>query len=182
MWSLYTANMKDMSSASSFGWNPEEKKAEMFHRAARHLIVRSATSNTTLCGFSTLRFETEISYVVPERKDDVLYIYEIHVAEDYRRKGIGTFLLSLAEQLGRKWKMNRLMLTVLLANTTALHHYAKQGFVIDASSPNEQHDMFPSPCATAEDSSGNQNESSRQPCDYLILCKLLSESATKEGT
>ncbi len=36
------------------------------------------------------------------------------MSENDRRKGIGGFLLSLAEQLGCQWKMDRLMLTVLL--------------------------------------------------------------------
>jgi len=183
MWSLYSANMKDISSASSFGWNPKEKKAEMFHKTARHLVVYPIADTSALCGFLTFRFETEPNYKELEKDDDVLYIYEIHVSEVHRRKGIGAFVLSVAEQLGRKWKMDRLMLTVLLVNTAALHHYAKYGFVIDASSPNERHDLFLSPYATApasDEDPWEDQDATSSVCDYLILCRPLLERATAE--
>jgi len=167
--------MKDISSSSSFGWNPKEKKAEIFHKNARHLVVCSSDDSSELCAFLTFRFETEPNVEELDKEDDVLYIYEVHVSEIHRRKGIGKFLLSLAEQLSRKWKMDRLMLTVLLVNTAALHHYAKFGFVIDASSPNERHDLFSSPTTTVSNSAESDQDPVSIDCDYLILCKPLLE-------
>ena len=56
-------------------------------------------------------------------------------------------------------------------------------FVIDASSPNERHDLFPSPYATAPASDEDQwedQDATSSVCDYLILCRPLLECATGE--
>ncbi|ANZ77347.1 BA75_05010T0 [Komagataella pastoris] len=76
----------------------------------------------------------------------VLYLYEIHVAEQYRNLKLGSDLLTIyhtvGERIVRDWKSSiplvATSLTVFSENTRALSWYKKQGYEIADHSPKDR--------------------------------------------
>eukprot|EP00166_Cyanidium_caldarium_P005667 ctg_703.g260 len=74
-------------------WSSSGKKAELKSEAARYLLVRQK-STRNLVGFVHYRFTLEDN-------EHVVYIYEIHIIEGYRRLGIGMWMMELVQTIGR---------------------------------------------------------------------------------
>ncbi|TFY58797.1 hypothetical protein EVJ58_g6193 [Rhodofomes roseus] len=168
--------MKDAYARSSFGWKPVEKQAELFHELSRFIVVRntpevSSTSvPATIVAYSMFRFEVE------ERKD-VVYCYEVQVHQQSRRSGLGGCLMKQLVSIGKRWKMQMIMLTVFkcrlcvlmlqavnsglsTANVAARSLYNALGFEVDPTSPEY-------PDSGEEGSEWSDEE--REEYDYEIL-------------
>jgi len=65
-------------------------------------------------------------------RGDTLLISALAVSPDYRRLGVGRFILELAEKLCKKMKMKWLQLSVLKGNIPAQRLYQSFGFKIFA--------------------------------------------------
>lgn len=59
------------------------------------------------------------------------YIFNIHVAEEFRERGIGTRLLACAEDWAHTHQYQRIGLAVSASNAAALHLYEKTGYVVE---------------------------------------------------
>ncbi|KAJ9661338.1 hypothetical protein H2201_006530 [Coniosporium apollinis] len=70
-----------------------------------------------------------------EDTEAVLYVYEIHLAEEVRRLGLGTHLMDAAEQIGRDVGVSSAMLTCFTSNAAAETFYRKRGYKVHRSSP-----------------------------------------------
>ncbi|CAL1695417.1 unnamed protein product [Somion occarium] len=157
---LTEANMRDMAVQSSTGWDPSQKKKELFHQHSRFVIIYripedvqsdSSTSHTLvdhIVAFAMFRFEAE-------RGEDIIYCYELQLWPSVRRSGLGRFIMNTLVQLGAKYNMKRVKLTVLKANTPALAFYHAIGFTLDPTSPDYVDEQDPVP----------------EECDYQILSK-----------
>eukprot|EP00884_Botryococcus_braunii_P001543 jgi/Botrbrau1/1138/Bobra.0162s0029.2 len=118
--------------ATAWGWDDTAKTKELQSSDARFLVVFSLTGSTQeMIAFVHMRFENE-------EGTPVLYIYELQLRHDFQRKGLGKFLMQLAELIGWKWGMEALMLTVLEASQGAMQFYSHLGFTVDSSSPTEE--------------------------------------------
>ncbi|GAA5803033.1 hypothetical protein HPULCUR_008508 [Helicostylum pulchrum] len=108
---LVQSNLLDMYKNSQGGWNEQEKRAEMLAPQARYLIARSATDPTDLKGFLLFQMIQEETM-----DDDIMancaYCYEVQLMETARNKGLGEFLMGLLYQIGKHWKLDKVMLTV----------------------------------------------------------------------
>jgi N-alpha-acetyltransferase 40 len=82
----------------------------------------------SLVAFSHFRFLVE-DYCT------VLYCYELQVRQDKARIGLGKRLMTLLEIAARKYKMQFVMLTVLLVNKDACSFYNRLGYGVDGTSP-----------------------------------------------
>ena len=71
------------------------------------------------------------------RPRDVIYCYELQVAEGYRGRGIGATLLSRLERVCIDTSTPLVMLTCFNANKGALLFYRQHGFSIDEISPSK---------------------------------------------
>ncbi|KAF8446007.1 acyl-CoA N-acyltransferase [Boletus edulis BED1] len=155
IWHIFEESMHALYRASSFGWNPQKKKTEMFHPLSRFLIAREITDPTHtgshIIAYAIFRFERE-------ERQDVLYCYELQVSTRARRFGLGKLLVHILSDIGVQWGMTRVMLTALKANHAALSFYKSTGFTIDESSPD-----------FSKDSEGE----TRDECDYSILSRCL---------
>lgn len=125
---LVRTNMQQAYSRASWGWNERRKELELAHDDARHVVLREPGGNVV--GFVHIRF-------LVEDGEPVLYLYEIQVAPDRARKGVGKRLMTLVEMVARATKMARIKLTVLRSNESAIAFYAKLGFDEDDDSPGE---------------------------------------------
>jgi len=127
---------------SSFGWDPNSKCTEIFHKKSRFLVYSCANSeeqaelkweSSEVAAFACFRFEGDPDLGGTIR--EVLYCYELQVAAALQGSGLGSVLLAQMERIGRCWGMERVLLTVLKENTRALRFYSRKGFQIDDTSP-----------------------------------------------
>ena len=135
--------------ASSQGWHPKRKLKEMKLPDLRYLLVR-ASSDSNLIGFASFM----LTY---EDGKEVIYLYEIHMDEGIRGKGLGKFLMNIVEEVGRRASMEKVMLTVFACNEPARHFYSGLGYAVDDFSPGAR---------------TLRNGRVKEP-DYLILSKPL---------
>ncbi|KAG7450472.1 uncharacterized protein BT62DRAFT_1072541 [Guyanagaster necrorhizus] len=129
IFSMFETNMRDFYSQSSFGWDPADKRKEMFDPLSRFVVARRPDKQVLL-GYSVFRFEHEDD-------SDMIYCYELQVSNASRRSGLGRKLMDLLGSIGESWRMQKIMLTVFEVNETALAFYFALGFVIDETSPDD---------------------------------------------
>ncbi|KAJ1547651.1 hypothetical protein HK405_005270 [Cladochytrium tenue] len=60
---------------------------------------------------------------------------ELQLVESARRRGIGRYLMSLLEAIGRREGTRKAMLTVFKSNSQALAFYSRLGYKPDGISP-----------------------------------------------
>lgn len=135
IWSLFEENMYDFYNTSSFGWNPQSKKLEMFDPQSRFIIARvdggasaSVPDSVDICAYTLFRFDRE-------EYQNVVYCYELQVSKHVRRYGLGKWLTLKLVDIGAEWGMEKVVLTVFKANQSALSFYTSVGFLTDESSP-----------------------------------------------
>ncbi|KAK4507632.1 hypothetical protein PRZ48_001367 [Zasmidium cellare] len=136
---IETTSRKDYE-GSSWGWHPKRKRREMKEKEMRYVVAQNEAyadedggMPDQFEGFLSFMFTHDSTPSVP-----VLYIYEIHLTEQARGKGLGLHLLNLAESLARKVGVKKVMLTCFLSNTNALNFYKRHGFRKDACSPGDR--------------------------------------------
>lgn len=128
---LFQENMADLYKNSSWGLDMGEKRAEFTHKTARFLLVRTLESE--LAAFVHFRFCLDDD---EEPTRAVLYVYEIQVASQYRRQGLGRQLMSIVEEIAKTTCLKVIMLTVFASNGPALTFYQeKLQYEIDETSP-----------------------------------------------
>ncbi|KAJ4486227.1 acyl-CoA N-acyltransferase [Lentinula aciculospora] len=157
IWQLIDGNMRELCVDSSLGWEPLTKQKEIFDPLARYITLSHASKSNEIVGYSAFRFEHE-------EGEDILYCYELEISPLHQRKGLGKVLMKLLEAIGRRTKMEKIMLTVLDNNTAANNFYRTVGFLLDECSP------------TYEDSDDEDadNEVNTARVDYQILSKLIA--------
>ncbi|KAK0245795.1 acyl-CoA N-acyltransferase [Armillaria nabsnona] len=119
IFAMLETNMRDLYAQSSFGWDPTDKRKEMFDSLSRFVVARRPDTQA-LSGYSIFRFEHEID-------SDMLYCYELQVSNASRRSGLGRKLMDLLGSIGQSWRMQKIMLTVFEANEAALAFYFALG-------------------------------------------------------
>ncbi|KAI0051782.1 acyl-CoA N-acyltransferase, partial [Auriscalpium vulgare] len=160
VWDILAANMQHLYVSSSMGWDPEEKKLELFHANSRFILLRPATApeasspsdGAAVAAYSMFRFEMEFG-------ERLLYCYEVQVSKDAQRCGLGRQLMQFLRDIGKRWQMEKVMLTVLKANDRACALYKSIGFEVDPTSPGY------------EDDEGADEE--EEPVDYWIMSQKL---------
>ena len=137
---------------SSIKWSPAKKRKEMRLPDLRYILLKQSPSSPPAAFLSfMLTYEDGL---------EVIYCYELHLARELRRCGLGARLVRATEEVGRRVGVEKLMLTVFRANENALAFYTRLGYGVDEFSPEPRRLR-----------SGVLKES-----DYLILSKdLLSE-------
>ncbi|KAI1793910.1 acyl-CoA N-acyltransferase [Ganoderma leucocontextum] len=150
IWNLWETNMRAMAEPSSFGWDPPEKKEELFHENSRYILMLHSDSTPLveetglrIVAFTHFRFEFD-------QDKELVYCYELQVADGFRYRGLGRLLVGKLVTIGKYWHMEKILLTVLKGNESARQMYSKVGFVVDPTSPDEHPGV-----------------------DYEILCKTL---------
>ncbi|KAF1845599.1 acyl-CoA N-acyltransferase [Cucurbitaria berberidis CBS 394.84] len=128
--------------ASSIGWHPRKKKEEMMDKEMIYLLVRQGdlewplpSNNGRILGFVSFMF----TYDDPPYEDrEVVYMYEIHLHERLRGRGLGSNLIKFVEHAARYCGISKVMLTVFTANEGAKALYEKLGYTEDICSPTDR--------------------------------------------
>lgn len=129
---LFTSNMAEMYKASNWGLDLEKKMEELDHEHARFLLVKAGEE---FVGFLHFRFDVNDDEVPTE---EVLYVHEIQIAQNYTGRGIGRRLMAIMEVVAMRTDMKKVMLTVFSANAAAYRFYTvRMNYVIDPISPSQ---------------------------------------------
>ncbi|EKC98167.1 hypothetical protein A1Q2_07499 [Trichosporon asahii var. asahii CBS 8904] len=86
-----------------------------------------------LLGFASFRFDTEET--MSPQDAEVVYCYELQLSPCARGLGLARRLMDALEGIGRRRGMAKSMLTCLVANTSALGFYERQGYTPDEIDP-----------------------------------------------
>ena len=115
---------------SDVRWSRTKKHKEMTLPDMRYVVltVNAGSVSERVVGFTSFMITYEDGH-------DVIYCYEVHLAPQLRSKGVGSLLMRIVEQIGRKVAVEKSMLTVFKSNTNALKMYAHLGYVEDQFSP-----------------------------------------------
>lgn len=144
---------------SGVGWSRSKKRKEMKLPDMKYLIVRdpepsaaereSARSDADRPDKELSRPEENphptakksgvigfLSFMVTyEDGKEVVYCYEIHLSPTARGRGLGGFLMSRMEEIGRLVGLEKAMLTVFKSNEMARQFYERGGYEVDEYSP-----------------------------------------------
>ncbi|KAI0396462.1 acyl-CoA N-acyltransferase [Xylariaceae sp. FL0594] len=113
--------------ASTMGWKPASKMAEMKSPELRYILVKSPEG--LIHGFTSLM-------PTYEEGEPVVYCYEIHLKPELQGSGLGRLLMSFLETVAANTPpIGKVMLTCYLSNERALAFYKTSGFVVDPISP-----------------------------------------------
>ncbi|CAM9337852.1 unnamed protein product, partial [Phaeothamnion confervicola] len=131
-YALTEENMRALYETASWGWKAKKKRAELAHPNARFLVASDASNR--MVGFTHFRFDWDDE---DEPAEDALYVFELQVASDMRRRGIGRRMMQVAEMLANKCGMSKTMLTVFKFNVSAMSFYVNslKYCIDDACSP-----------------------------------------------
>lgn len=130
---LTRLNMRTMYEKSEWGWSDSDKRKELTHKNAYIIQVRPEVDPLKLVAFVHFRFELD-----EDKSRSVCYCYELQVAPEHQRTGLGRQLMEALELIGRRFKMKKLLLTCFVHNEPALAFYQKTlGFHIDRFSPSK---------------------------------------------
>ncbi|KAG9299527.1 hypothetical protein G9A89_020698 [Geosiphon pyriformis] len=160
---LVKQNVGHFYETSEIGWDSHEKRKEMREPNTRYLIARMSrtpafspfSSNKSdkysaeeCVGFLSFQFvweelanEEETDKNQNNQDDEetkeieVIYCYEVQLVKSARGKGLGTFLVTLMEDIGRRWGVKKSMLTIFKVNKRAFDFYQHLGYRIDGISP-----------------------------------------------
>jgi ribosomal protein S18 acetylase RimI-like enzyme len=128
--------------ASTRGWAPDEKKEEMRDREMWYILVQRGSPKPGLLppAESILGF---LSFMIthddpPFEQMTVGYIYEIHLMEELRGRGLGSFLIRQAEFIIVEVGLNKMMLSVFTRNKGARRLYERLGYTKDRCSPDDR--------------------------------------------
>uniref|UniRef100_A0A1I8IMC5 N-alpha-acetyltransferase 40 n=1 Tax=Macrostomum lignano TaxID=282301 RepID=A0A1I8IMC5_9PLAT len=127
---LVRSNMRDMYRRSAWGWSDSAKRRELFHPKAYFLLLLPLPEEAAgvadcgqqqIVGLANFRFDLEDG-------KPVLYLYEIQVAPDCRRRGIGQRLLACLRRVATGAGMSGVVATVFKFNGVSLEFFAAAGF------------------------------------------------------
>ncbi|KAM0755568.1 acyl-CoA N-acyltransferase [Meredithblackwellia eburnea MCA 4105] len=127
---LFEGNMKELYDASADGYDPREKRRELFDPNSRFVVMQIEGE---YAAYGIWRFDTEET--MGDRFAEVVYCYEVQVAPSYQGRGLGRLVMNVLEAVGKAFGMGKVMLTVFKANTSAVAMYRKAGYQVDEISP-----------------------------------------------
>lgn len=120
--------------ASSKGWSPAKKWKEMRLPDLRYILLKQSEYDKGQDGFPQLG--GFLSFMLTyEDGYEVIYCYEIHLSIQLRGTRLGKRLMEMMDEVGKKARVEKAMLTVFKANKAAMTFYERLGYEEDDYSP-----------------------------------------------
>lgn len=110
---------------NSNGWDDNIKRHELFEDRARYLI---AYVDEKPIAYVHYRFEFD-------QGELIVYVYELHVEEAHRNKGLGKFMVQAIEMIALKRGMELVMLTLFKEDEGAVRLFRRMNYQLHNSSP-----------------------------------------------
>jgi len=121
--------------ASSKGWSPADKKAEMRDKDMQYLLLlREAQAEFRDCMHPVPpppvhELQGFLSYMLTtDNGIPVIYVYEVHLQPTAQGQGLGKALMACVDAIGRHESMKKAMLTVFVSNVKAIKFYECLGY------------------------------------------------------
>ncbi|GAV47074.1 hypothetical protein ZYGR_0E00880 [Zygosaccharomyces rouxii] len=112
------------------------KWQEMCSENLFHVSYWNVESNELVCFCSIMPCEESI---VEGEMSNIIYLYEIHVAPEWRNQKFGKSILNaLKEKLCPKAHLSGIELTVFSSNERAINFYRNNGFTLSYDSPSDK--------------------------------------------
>ena len=130
---LVQATSADDYRNSEMNWSKSKKRKEMNLPDMRYLILLEADAKNDSDAKVAAGF---VSFMITyEDGHEVIYTYEVHLAEAWQGRGLGKKLMQVVESVGRRVGVEKSMLTVFKANQRAVKMYDGLGYREDEYSP-----------------------------------------------
>jgi len=132
-------NMEDKYDASGYGWDDDDKFRELTEPGARFLVVREWPEDEDavvgqIVGFAHFRFSVQGDFVDQMIGEPSLLLWDIHIEEEYQRKGLSRHLMTILELIARREGMTCFSVPIQLADEESLAWISKfKGFAPDES-------------------------------------------------
>jgi ribosomal protein S18 acetylase RimI-like enzyme len=128
--------MEDIYDTSGYGWDDEDKRVELDEKAqgSRFLVVRETGWNNPIA-FVNFRFSVLGDFMDCQQGDKAIIILDIHVEEEFQRRGLAKHLMILLELIARREKMQHVALSIYIGDEIAKSWLEKstKGYCIDPS-------------------------------------------------
>lgn len=150
---LCKGHMEEKYDAAGYGWDDEDKERELTEPGARFLVVTEKgwetpvgnlscniyyyfyhyfQSSLLLSAFCHFRFTVQGEVMDVMAGETTLYVWDIHVEEQYQRKGLGKHLLTLCELIAKREKMKFVSIPVMNGDDVATSFIKKsKGYMPD---------------------------------------------------
>lgn len=115
---LVKLNMEERYDASGYGWDDEDKKNELHESGTRFLLVREKGWDN-LIAFAHFRFTVQGEVMDVMAGKPAVFVWDIHVEEEYQRKGLGKHLLTLLELIARRENIDMISIPIQLSDAVA---------------------------------------------------------------
>lgn len=126
---LFESNMKHLYEQSHGGYDPQDKRRELFDDQARYLLVHSSER---LLAFAHFRFDMDYG-------SRVVYLYELQVDKQCQGQGLGQWMMEQLKCICRETQMAKIVLTVHKANGKAIDFYrGRCQFDADSTDPSDE--------------------------------------------
>ncbi|WWC70880.1 uncharacterized protein I206_104832 [Kwoniella pini CBS 10737] len=203
IYKLFDENMSKLQQISSFPYTEESKFEELFNIDSRYILILKKSNKliiekekekekgkdekkendeieelinfnyNDLIGFCGFRFDTEET--IESRDAEVIYCYEVQLENKSRRMGLGKILLNILEEIGKKRELDKIMLTCLKSNETALAFYTKQGYIPDEIDPTGMEEES-SDIEEGQDEDGQDEDEDEDTFEWKVDYRILSKS------
>lgn len=112
-------NMEEKYDRSGYGWDDDDKRKEYTEDGTRFLVVRERTTEGSpvpgrMVGFAHFRFSVQGDIIDQMVGVPSLFLWDLHLDESIRRKGLGKHMMMLLELIGRREKMHTICIPVQL--------------------------------------------------------------------
>jgi ribosomal protein S18 acetylase RimI-like enzyme len=124
---LIEKHMKDIYE-ETWGWDPDAKAAELYEPSARFIFAVPDADPPYPLAFIHYRFEMNDAVTAA-------YIYDVHVADEAIRKGLGKLLVQAVEFISLKLKLDAVLVTVFKANQGGFRFFQNLKYIPHSSSP-----------------------------------------------
>jgi len=127
---LTKRNMQTFYDGCEWGWKDRDRQQELTEEAAWYLLCKDDENKNV--AYVHFRFDLDEDI-------EVLYIHEIQMEKEVRRKGLGKFLVTLLTLMAKKYEMQKVMCTVFLQNQDSVIFFKECcRFELDETSPEFQ--------------------------------------------
>jgi len=133
VFNLTKRNMETLYESSEWGWRDKDKKEELNEEAAWYLMCKDKDGKD--CAFVHFRFDLE-------EECEVLYLYEVQMEKEVRRKGLGRFLVTVMSLMAKKYELQKVVCTVFQHNHDSMAFFKEKcRFEVDETSPDAMVDL-----------------------------------------
>jgi ribosomal protein S18 acetylase RimI-like enzyme len=125
-------NMEGRYDMSGYGWDDEDKHMTLTENGARFLVIREwpeedDAQEGNMVGIAHFRFSVTGEYMDTMAGEPSLILWDLHIDEDFQRRGLGKHVLTLLEFVAKREGMRYMSVPVMLKDEISLAWVRKAG-------------------------------------------------------